>query len=380
MSNIQPKIDVVIFVTDIGAAVAAKQAGSIIQRVPPKTMIPTADAALGLNGALISHFATNPMAFEEAPMMSDPEWKAFLDQRFPAREWKRWFGKTPNTIYSVVITHPPVCGQTDLSQIRSSSRQTESDLFTNSLGMKFVSLPVAGVRFCIWPTRVQDYRAFIEGTKETETVVRRKKFFVFFERSVYESKTVKRAWMEPDPISQNLLHPAVNVSWKDAQAFCKWLTQHERELEVLKPHQTYRLPTDAEWKAAAGLPPGERDWRTERDQVIDTVYPWGTQWPPPNGAGNFGDLSLLRADGKAAAFIGRYIESGNPNFTWIEDYDDGYPGASPVGSFRANQFGLYDMGVAFRGLAKTLAREIFVQFDTWSQPAPPAGENRSVCR
>ncbi len=28
----------------------------------------------------------------------------------------------------------------------------------------------------------------------------------------------------------------------------------------------------------------------------------------------------------------------------IEGYDDGYPRTSPVGSFAANEFGLYDMG------------------------------------
>jgi hypothetical protein len=96
-------LNVTIFVTDIGAAAAFKQGGSIIARTPPKTMIPTADSALGLNGALISHFENRPMEYESAPMMSDSEWKTFLDQRFQGREWKRWFGKTPSAIYSIVV-------------------------------------------------------------------------------------------------------------------------------------------------------------------------------------------------------------------------------------------------------------------------------------
>ena len=45
-------------------------------------------------------------------------------------------------------------------------------------------------------------------------------------------------------------------------------------------------------------------------------YPWGNSWPPPIGAGNY-DHRL-----------------GVDNF----DY------TSPVGSFKANRFGLYDMG------------------------------------
>jgi formylglycine-generating enzyme required for sulfatase activity len=49
---------------------------------------------------------------------------------------------------------------------------------------------------------------------------------------------------------------------------------------------------------------------------IKNHYPWGTQWPPPKGAGNY-DPSLK-----------------------VDDYQY----TSPVGSFKPNQFGLYDLG------------------------------------
>jgi formylglycine-generating enzyme required for sulfatase activity len=54
----------------------------------------------------------------------------------------------------------------------------------------------------------------------------------------------------------------------------------------------------------------------DKDGKIDDVFPWGTQWPPPKGAGNYGN---------------------------INGYYDGYANTSPVGSFSANQYGLYDM-------------------------------------
>lgn len=59
------------------------------------------------------------------------------------------------------------------------------------------------------------------------------------------------------------------------------------------------------------------------------MYPWGTQWPPPRGAGNYADETAKWAF---------------PNWGVIEGYDDGYATTSPVGSFQANRFGLHDLG------------------------------------
>ncbi|MCB1089512.1 MAG: hypothetical protein KDM63_20910, partial [Verrucomicrobiae bacterium] len=85
---------------------------------------------------------------------------------------------------------------------------TKETPFENSLGMKFVPVPITGgptdgkrVLFSIWETRVQDYRAFIE--------------------------------QNPRPVRQSSHeqtgdHPIGNLSWKDAVDFCGWLTQLER--------------------------------------------------------------------------------------------------------------------------------------------------------
>lgn len=63
---------------------------------------------------------------------------------------------------------------------------------------------------------------------------------------------------------------------------------------------------------------------------IKDVYAWGTQWPPPRGSGNFGGEEAQDKDWP-------------PQLRAIAGYRDGYPRTSPVGSFAANRYGLYDM-------------------------------------
>ena len=133
----------------------------------------------------------------------------------------------------------------------------------NSLGMIFH--PVGGVQFSIWETRVKDYDAFITATRRPH------------------STDLDQA---PD-------HPVVAVDREDAMAFCRWLTQKEIRDGMLEKDWEYRLPTDLEWSAAAGIPTERGKWKTpgDRNSRIRGVYPWGYLWPPPPGSGNFADQS-----------------------------------------------------------------------------------------
>ena len=169
------------------------------------------------------------------------------------------------------------------------ARSARERPFTNSLGMKFVSVPGTKVLFSIWDTRVKDYAAFARATK--------------------------RSIEKPD-FSQTPTDPAVMISWQDAKAFCKWLTEMEKRKGTISADAEYRLPTDAEWSMAVGLPEETGKSPEEKSASILDVYPWGTQWPAPQGAGNY-DPSMGV---------------------------DSFAHTSPVGHFAANSCGLHDMG------------------------------------
>lgn len=162
--------------------------------------------------------------------------------------------------------------------------------FINSLGMKFVPVEIVGasptaakVLVSVWETRVKDYQEFVTATN--------------------------REWPKAD-FPQGDDHPAVKVTWEDANAFCEWLSNKE--------NREYRLPLDHEWSCAIGIGGGsEKAEVAARDKsAIVKRYLWGKEWPPAQGFGNFSESMGV----------------------------DTFPKTSPVGSFAPNNWGLYDLG------------------------------------
>jgi formylglycine-generating enzyme required for sulfatase activity len=186
---------------------------------------------------------------------------------------------------------------TATAQTTTMARQPNPPIvkpWENSLGMKFVPVPGTKVWFGIWDVRVRDYRAYAQA-----------------------NNGVHGSWQRPQwagaVVTPREDCPVVAVSWNDAKAFCSWLTKKERDEKKISNSQSYRLPFEAEWSQAVGR----------------SKYPWGDDWPPPLGAGNFADSTF---------------KSNFPDQSAIDGYNDGYAMTSPVESFRPNQYGLYDMG------------------------------------
>ncbi|MGH2521226.1 MAG: formylglycine-generating enzyme family protein [Anaerolineales bacterium] len=74
-------------------------------------------------------------------------------------------------------------------------------------------------------------------------------------------EATKRDWKPSAPDD----HPAVNVSWHDALAYCKWLTEKLQQKGEITANEAVRLPTEAEWEKAAR---GE----------YGNEWPWGNEW------------------------------------------------------------------------------------------------------
>lgn len=181
----------------------------------------------------------------------------------------------------------------------------------NSLGMDFVPVE-EDLLVSAMETRVQDYREFCRATG-TE--------------------------FPKDSEATSEMHPIDAVSRVDAEAFCSWLTSYEREQGILSERYEYRLPTDVEWSSAAGLPGETGATPAIRNGGAEGIYPWGYEFPPPNGAGNFADESLRE---HFETMMGG-VTLNAPGPAIIPEYTDGFAKLAWANEYNPNRYGLYNI-------------------------------------
>ena len=145
------------------------------------------------------------------------------------------------------------------------------------------------------------------------------------------------SWRKPR-FEQRDEHPVVYVGWNDAVAFCKWLSKKEGK--------TYRLPTEAEWEYACRAGTTTRYYSGDDPETLAQV-------------GNVADAAL-----KAKFPEAKYTIKAN----------DGYVFTAPVGKFKPNAFGLYDMhGNAFQWCADWYGEDYYGKSPADDPTGPDSG-------
>lgn len=106
--------------------------------------------------------------------------------------------------------------------------------------------------------------------------------------------------------------PVVNVTWKDANAYCEWLSR--------KTGKTYRLPSEAEWEYAA----------KGGGKSLNYKYAGSNELASAGWFGDNAENNVHTVTGKTANELGLYDMSGNV-WEWTLDwYDDAYYQISPI--------------------------------------------------
>ncbi|MFK7950538.1 MAG: formylglycine-generating enzyme family protein [Saprospiraceae bacterium] len=125
-------------------------------------------------------------------------------------------------------------------------------------------------------------------------------------------------------------HPVTQVSWNDAQAYCKWAKK--------------RLPTEAEWEHAA-----------KNGEDIKTLFPWGNE---------------QKVNGKYKANFWQ------GNFPYVNEVEDKFAFTNPVGAFGKTPLGLTDMA----GNVWEWCEDWYLPYNKYDEPFQPNENSEKVQR
>jgi formylglycine-generating enzyme required for sulfatase activity len=246
------------------------------------------------------------------------------------------------------------------SSIRHETWATEPKNIVNSIGMKLIEIPAGefmmgaeedrAETLNIFPYydpvcldselprhRVRITKSFYMGQFEV-TVGQFQKFSNEMRYKFEEDRTGIPSWSNENnrlagtsrfqtssPGKTELDHPVVFATWNNAVAFCEWLSKKEGK--------KYRLPTEAEWEYACRAGTRSR-------------YYFGND---PEELFRFANAAGAESQSRSpsTAVLPTFDANGMRTNQFVSfpflTQPDGYSLTAPVGQFRPNAFGLYDM-------------------------------------
>lgn len=101
-----------------------------------------------------------------------------------------------------------------------------------------------------------------------------------------------------DPERANPLVPVVGVSWYEAEAYCRWLTEELQKAGILEENEVARLPTEEEWERAARGTDGRE-------------YPWGKGFDVARA-----NLDIVQPSVKGTTAVMTYPGGVSPDRVW----------------------------------------------------------------
>lgn len=143
-------------------------------------------------------------------------------------------------------------------------------------------------------------------------------------------------WCHPEGpdshVDERLDHPAIHLSWHDADAYCRWAGK--------------RLPTEAEWEYAA------------RGGLVQKRYPWGDELKPGG-------------EHRCNIWQGKFPDKNHAS--------DGFAGTAPVSSYLPNGYGLYNIsGNVWEWCADWFTKDYHLSSEAVNPKGPVSGVARSM--
>ena len=248
----------------------------------------------------------------------------------PSASQRMEIRKSGYQVYEKMLSPEPNAPQVfdiNLSRITRTENVSKPNAITTSAGQELKL--IFGGKFSMGAPRREQGRRSNEALHSVELVrpfyvstyeVTNQQFLAF--NSSHDSGSYKGN----DLAKANF--PVTNITWEEAAKYCNWLSEKdgldkvyiekEGNLVAKNPIPSgYRLLTESEWEWVARI--------QSRNSM--NRYEWGDSFPPKQVTGNYADQSAT--------------DILDPV---IVDYNDGFKTASPVGSFKANFFGINDMG------------------------------------